>query len=96
MLYPKEYLLTMFLGFKNFISTKTLYYFANYFLIILIGIILSTPVYIKFNKWLNNINKKYMKIIIFIIITSIFVILFFITIAYLVSDTYNPFLYFRF
>ena len=96
MLYPKEYLLTMFLGFKNFISTKTLYYFANYFLIILIGIILSTPVYIKFNKWLNSINKKYMKIISFIIITSIFVILFFITIAYLVSDTYNPFLYFRF
>ena len=96
MLYPKEYLFTMFLGFKHFISTKTIYYFSNYFLILIIGLVFATPIIKQFNVWLNTINKKYLKVISFIIITLIFILLFVITIAYLVSDTYNPFLYFRF
>ncbi len=96
MLYPKEYLLTMFFGFDRFISTKTIYYFCSYFLIIAIGILFSTPLYLKITNWLNNVTNPKLKLIYSLIFIIIYMLLFVISVAYLVSDTYNPFLYFRF
>lgn len=65
------------------------YYLKNYFVILIIATLFSTPIY---NLIVKKVNKRYQYIIGFII----YLVLFLITIASLVSDTYNPFLYFRF
>ena len=77
----------------EFINSTFLYYFSNYFIILLIATIFSMPVYEKIERILKN--KKYVEIK-FTLTLIIYVALLIITTAYLVSDTYNPFLYFRF
>ena len=64
--------------------------------IIIIGIILSTPIYKVLSNKISNINNKYIKISIDSISILLIIILFIITLSYLVSNSYNPFLYFRF
>lgn len=77
-------------GNAQFIDNDFIYYLSNYFLLILISILFSIPV---FNSIIENIkNEKIKK-------TTIalgYLILFIISLSYLVSDSYNPFLYFRF
>ena len=75
---------------NKFVDSAFLYYFKNYFLILVTAIVFSLPVYSKVKEKMNNT--------IFTSLLSIFiyVILFIVTLSYLVSDTYNPFLYFRF
>ncbi len=71
------------IGTTSFIDDTFLFYLSSNIRIIIIAIVLSTPILkgrIKYN-WI-------------IIIT--YIILFILTVAFLVSDTYNPFLYFRF
>ena len=88
------YLKIMF-GFGNvsFINGAFIYYLKNYFMIIIISIIFSCPIY----KNLKEIIKKQHRQKIFFAITLIiYIVLFIITVSYLVGDTYNPFLYFRF
>ena len=75
---------TKLFDFTNILDNNFLYYISNYGIILLIGIILSLKINIKENK-ITNIIKPF-----------IFIILFIITISFIVSDTYNPFLYFRF
>ena len=88
-----NYAKTMFGLNGNFINSTFIYYFTNYFIILVIATIFSMPVYKKIEEILKNKKHHWIK---FIIVLVIYVILLFITIAYLVSDTYNPFLYFRF
>ncbi|MGL5615123.1 MAG: MBOAT family O-acyltransferase [Sarcina sp.] len=67
---------------------SAIYYLRNYFLVIIIAILISMPLS-------KNIYKKYLgknEILTYIILF----IIFFISVAYLVDSTYNPFLYFRF
>lgn len=74
----------------SFIDNNFMFYFTNYGLIVLIGIIFSTPIY-------KIIKEKLKENIIFNILTYIiYIVLFIICISFIVSDTYNPFLYFRF
>ena len=81
----KCYLSKMFLN--NIVIDNTLLFcLNNYFLLIIAGILLSTPILKKIN--LNRLGKY--------IIILIYILLFIVTVASLVSDTYNPFLYFRF
>ena len=75
---------------NKFIDSAFLYYFKNYFLILVIATLFSLPVYPKVKEKMNN------SIFTSLLSISIYVILFIITLSYLVSDTYNPFLYFRF
>ena len=75
---------------NKFIDSAFLYYFKNYFLILVIATLFSLPVYPKVKEKVNN------SIFTSLLSISIYVILFIITLSYLVSDTYNPFLYFRF
>ena len=89
----KDYLLTMFhLNGTQLVNSEGLYYLKNYFIIILIGIILSTPI---LTKLLNKLEKKKSNII-SIFITVIYIGILVLSTASLVSDSYNPFLYFRF
>jgi len=71
-----------------FIDSHFLFYFGSYFIMIIIAGLFSTPIYQKLKERLKG---KWM-----IIVPIIYIVLFIITIALLVSDTYNPFLYFRF
>ncbi|MDY3800940.1 MAG: MBOAT family O-acyltransferase [Bacilli bacterium] len=75
---------------NKFVDSAFLYYFKNYFLILVTATLFSLPVYPKVKEKVNN------SIFTSLLSISIYVILFIITLSYLVSDTYNPFLYFRF
>ena len=75
---------------NKFVDSAFLYYFKNYFLILVTATLFSLPVYPKVKEKMNN------SIFTSLLSISIYVILFIITLSYLVSDTYNPFLYFRF
>jgi len=63
------------------------YYFRNYFISILIGILCSTTLTTKF--WEKYKNNNWIMIP---LLTGIFLL----SVAYLVDSTYNPFIYFRF
>ena len=77
-----------------FVNSYTLYYLKNYLVIIIAGIIGATPILKdliqslrkkgRLNKIINIIEPIYMVILI-LIVTS-----------YLIDNSYNPFLYFRF
>lgn len=72
---------------NNFIDSNFIFYFTNYLIILIVACVLSTPIY-KIIK--ERIEKRW------IIMSIIYIVLFIITVSTLVSDTYNPFLYFRF
>ena len=68
-------------------NTEWIYYLQNYIIIIIIGVLCSTPMVtsiwnrLKINKYVSTL-----------ILISIFIL----SVAYLVDSSYNPFLYFRF
>ena len=66
-------------------SLDWIYYFNNYILVFIICLICSTPLILRIYMKMNKAIKSTVIIIIFVL-----------SIAYLVDSTYNPFLYFRF
>lgn len=81
----KAYLLSMFgLNGNVVLDNNFIFYTLNNLVFLIACIIFSIPIKIKSNKLIN------------IITTVIYIILFILVVAFLVSDTYNPFLYFRF
>ena len=66
------------------------YHLVNYLIFIILGFILSFPVYLKINIKLKN-NKMYL---FFKDIILMFILIF--CICMLISNSYNPFIYFRF
>ncbi len=89
----KNYLLTMFhFNETNIINAEGLYYLKNYFIIIVIGIILSTPLISKIFKKIEEKQSNIRSIL----ITFMYIGILLLSTASLVSDSYNPFLYFRF
>ena len=79
-----------FLNNIDFINTETIYHIRNYIVILLIGIVASTPlmknifIKIKSNKFVSVLEVIY-----------IFVLLIVVT-SFLIDSSFNPFLYFRF
>ena len=93
---PKVYIEAM-IGINTaFLNTKTIYLLLNYASILIIAIILSTPIYKYLLNYYRNLSNQGLKKLIALIYIVFFIVLFVISVAYLVSDTYNPFLYFRF
>lgn len=90
-----SFIKTMFgMGSNTFIDNQSIYYlYTNLFLFIL-AIIFSTPLPKKlFKKLIYNVKlKPYAKLI----VPTIYLILIFLCTTYLVNETYNPFLYFKF
>ena len=74
----------------NFVNNETIYHIRNYFVIIIIAIIASTPL----SKIIIQ-KLKYKKIINILEVIYYFVLLLIVT-AFLVDSSFNPFLYFRF
>lgn len=86
----KNYLLALF-DVSSFIDSNFFYYLKSYFILLVIGCICATPIPQNLGKYMGYSNGWiYVGRILF------YVVGFILTIAYLVSDTYNPFLYFRF
>lgn len=81
----KVYLSKIFIN-KNIIDNQFIFYLKNYFVFIFGGIILSIPIFknVKSSKIIN------------VCIVFVYIFLFILTICQLVSDSFNPFLYFRF
>jgi len=72
---------------NNFIDNTFKFYLSNYLFVLIVGFVFSTPIY--------KILKERIKVNGFVV-AIVYTVLFILTIAFLVSDTYNPFLYFRF
>ncbi len=79
------------LGKTAFCDSNTLYYFTNYAAVLLLGIIFSTN-YPKrlYKKLVKNNSLDTALWLVFIVAAFV------LCVAFLVSDSYNPFLYFRF
>lgn len=72
--------------FTSYSSNEWLYYLNNYGVLLLVSVIFSTPI---MSKLVSKFNQQS-------VVDLSYVVLFIISIAYLVDSTYNPFLYFRF
>lgn len=68
------------------ITNDWVYYLRNYGIVLVIGILLSTP-FLK--KWYDRQENK-------VLSNLLLLLIFLLSIAYLVDAAYNPFLYFRF
>lgn len=89
-----QYFVTLFTGSGNGLTDNGfLYNIRCYGLIILIAMVLSTPVYRILKE---KIAACRLKNVIYVLGSVVFVLLFLITVSFLVRNTYNPFLYFRF
>lgn len=85
------YLTSMFsFSTQTFIDGNFIFYIKNYAIVLVLGIFFSLPV-CKIITKIGNKNK-YTKALLGVG----YIILFIISVSYLVSDTYNPFMYFRF
>lgn len=74
------------------INSEAIYYLKNYAIIFLIGFVFATPIPNKIFKKIEEKNNYFAQIFVCIIYLGLFLL----STAILVSDTYNPFLYFRF
>ncbi|MEG2892212.1 MAG: MBOAT family protein [Clostridium sp.] len=83
-----EYLKAMFLN-GLIVDNTGMYYLTSYGVVLAIGCILSTPLIGKIGIKLKASKAN-------MIIPAVQLVLFIVCICYLVNDTYNPFLYFRF
>lgn len=77
-----------------FINNYTIYYLKNYLLVLILAILLSTPLIKKLVLKLKK-NCFIKKLFDILEIVSIPIILVIVT-SYLIDNSYNPFLYFRF
>ncbi len=86
-----EYLTGMFC-LKNFCNEEALYYLQNYALLLLLGAICSIPIW---KKWKEKKREKKNGAI--EVMTALgYITIFLLSTASLVTDSFNPFLYFRF
>ena len=101
MIFNSESVSDIFYNFRNmfmlndipFINKEIIYYFKSYKVLFIISIISATPLLKIIIKKINN--KKFKKVI-NILEPFIIIILLTLTTAYLIDDSFNPFLYFRF
>ncbi len=87
-------LLFSFASFK-LADTRFLWYLGNYGIVIVIACILACPVYPWLCRKASALSMKKNRILSACVGAGV-LLLFLLSTAYMVSDTYNPFLYFRF
>lgn len=79
---------------NKFIDNLTIYYFKGNWVLILLGVVFCLPVAIKMSELSNNnmVFKRVSKVI----LPFVYIVLFIIGISYLLTDTYQSFIYFQF
>ena len=82
-------------GFNNIslIDKQTIYYLRSYIVIFIISIIASTPL---LKNIVTNISKTKFKLVIDILEPIVYIILLILCTSFLIDNSFNPFLYFRF
>ena len=72
------------------VSAETIYYLKSYLIVLIIGIVASTP----FTK--NIVTKEKLKTLINVLEPIYLILILIISTSYIVDGSFNPFLYFRF
>ena len=87
-----RYYVSVLFGKGEFANGETLYYLSSYIVIIIIGVIFSTSVARRVLRFIRAKSEKFSLVLqlAFVAFAVVFSVMF------LVSDSYNPFLYFRF
>ena len=80
------------LGGIPFVNQETLFYIKNYLIVIIIAIIFSIPIFKNIEVFMNKKNKVIYEVIEIVLI----ILLLIVNTSYIVNESYNPFLYFRF
>lgn len=81
-----DYLKVMFgLTGQPALNIDSMYAITNFYLLLIVGVIFATPV-------MNKLKERMNEIVVFIFYAAVL----FLSTAYLVDATFNPFLYFRF
>ena len=80
------------LGGISFANQETLFYIKNYLIVIIIAIIFSIPIFKNKMELIYKKNKVVYEVIEIVII----ILLLIVDTSYIVNESYNPFLYFRF
>lgn len=75
------------------VGPETLYYLKNYLVLLIIGIISSTPL---FSIFINKLKKTKLSNVIEILKPVVYLIVIILSTAFLIDESFNPFLYFRF
>ena len=79
----------------NLFDSSFLFYLKNYFVLLFFCFLFSTPILTVYKEKIKKV--RFSKTGIYFACTlGVYLILFFLSVACLVSDSYNPFLYFRF
>lgn len=91
-----QYIRTLFSFSSNrIVDGRFLWYLRNYAPVLAVACIVSTPVYPWISGKLSGLEGKKGRVVSIAVSVSV-AALFLLSTAYMVSDTYNPFLYFRF
>lgn len=84
-------------NFGNLVDDNALFLLGQYKIILIFAMLFSVPVIplIK-RKIMENIKNKAVLHVIYILVTVMFIALMVLSVAMIISESYNPFLYFRF
>lgn len=79
-------------------DSELLWYFSNYGILLTIAVLTAFPVYPVLSRWIGTIAGKgrIQRSVAAVFCSLLYIGAFILCTAYLVNDTYNPFLYFRF
>jgi len=88
-------------------NTNLMWYLSNNFVLVMLGAVIAFPVYPWIRQRLyallnrgtvaaNASGRSYVATVFSVVMVCVYAALFLLATAYLVNDTYNPFLYFRF
>ena len=77
----------------SFSNQETIYYFKSYFILLIISIISATPL---IKTFILKLQKTKFKTIIDILEPIVYIGLLILSTAFLIDESFNPFLYFRF
>ena len=81
-------------GGLKFINFETIYYLKNYLVILVLALICATPLFKNISEKMLK-NKKFKNIFSFIEISG-YIALLLVCTSFLISNSFNPFIYFRF
>ena len=85
----------LFVSDAGFISNVSLYYLTSYLVVILIGIIGSTPIFKNLINKLSSKNEN-LNMAINVLESVVLTMFLIVSVSYIIDGSFNPFLYFRF
>ncbi len=94
-----SYIASMFGAGAGFVNSDTMYYITNNLVLFIVLVVAATNYPKKLIQWVaDRVNKgKELPQYVYMVVQNVYLLaVFVLCIAYLVSSTYNPFLYFRF